>query len=545
MTDATRTSATRRPSAALARVSRPRSHRRVARRLVFVLAAAALLLGFLPWRQTVSGNGEVVIYSPMDRPQTVEAQISATVAEWRVSEGERVKAGQVLARLVDIDAKYLDPKALTRIRQAREFAETTLRETEGRIVELGNQRDLLREARGNALDAARRAIGQSQARARAAGQRVKATEGSVQIARRVAVGSARERRAQAEDRIVQAKQSLEAAEQQALTMRLRKDRVQDLVGKGLRSRQDLEFAINDLTKAETEVVRARKTIDLAKRDLSVGSLAEEGATVEILRARAALSEAQEARSVADTEIANARLNLARLESDTAANLAKIAADVQSAKESLAKSSADLRKAETDEANLQGRRDQQVVTAPRDGRVVRLMEVGAGGTVKAGDVLATIAPETTDRMVALFLSDNDIPLVAVGRRVRLQFAGWPALQVSGLPGVAVGSFGGEVAFIDPIVTTAGTYAAKEGAGAARYRVLVRPDRQRLPGGRMDEPWPRADRLRPGVECYGWVLLDRVPLGAEVWRQLNRFPPRLPAEGKKEKDPQLGPVKVKSK
>jgi hypothetical protein len=39
---------------------------------------------------------------------------------------------------------------------------------------------------------------------------------------------------------------------------------------------------------------------------------------------------------------------------------------------------------------------------------------------------------------------------------------------------------------------------------------------------DEPWPDARFLRQGVKTKGWVLLNVVPLGFEVWRQFNGFP-----------------------
>jgi hypothetical protein len=43
------------------------------------------------------------------------------------------------------------------------------------------------------------------------------------------------------------------------------------------------------------------------------------------------------------------------------------------------------------------------------------------------------------------------------------------------------------------------------------------------------------LRQGVRANGWVMLKTVPLGYEVWRQLNGFPPVIdnPTEEKEEK------------
>jgi hypothetical protein len=40
------------------------------------------------------------------------------------------------------------------------------------------------------------------------------------------------------------------------------------------------------------------------------------------------------------------------------------------------------------------------------------------------------------------------------------------------------------------------------------------------------WPAAEVLRQGVRTKGFLLLGRVPLGYELWRQINGFPP-LPA------------------
>ena len=42
---------------------------------------------------------------------------------------------------------------------------------------------------------------------------------------------------------------------------------------------------------------------------------------------------------------------------------------------------------------------------------------------------------------------------------------------------------------------------------------------------DEPWPSTRFLRQGVRANGWVLLNRVSVGFELWRQLNGFPPVL--------------------
>ena len=37
------------------------------------------------------------------------------------------------------------------------------------------------------------------------------------------------------------------------------------------------------------------------------------------------------------------------------------------------------------------------------------------------------------------------------------------------------------------------------------------------------------LRQGVRANGWILLDQVSLGFEIWRQFNGFPPATTAPG----------------
>jgi hypothetical protein len=102
------------------------------------------------------------------------------------------------------------------------------------------------------------------------------------------------------------------------------------------------------------------------------------------------------------------------------------------------------------------------------------------------------------------------MVMAGAPVRLQFEGWPALQFSGWPSIAVGTFGGRVLLVDSTDN-----------GKGRFRLLVEPD----PG---DDPWPSRRFLRQGVRANGWVLLNVVPLGYELWRQFNGFPPALTPE-----------------
>ena len=146
-----------------------------------------------------------------------------------------------------------------------------------------------------------------------------------------------------------------------------------------------------------------------------------------------------------------------------------------------------------------------MTAPTAGTVFRLIANRGTEFVKAGDAVLVLIPNTESMAVELWVDGNDMPLLSVGRKARLQFEGWPAVQFTGWPSVAVGTFGGVVQLIDP---------TDDGAG--RFRVLILPDP-------ADAPWPSRRFLRQGVQARGWVLLENVTLGFEFWRQLNGFPP----------------------
>lgn len=171
---------------------------------------------------------------------------------------------------------------------------------------------------------------------------------------------------------------------------------------------------------------------------------------------------------------------------------------------------------------------QKILAPRDGIVLRL-QATEGTFLRAGSPVCTLVPDTASRMVELWVDGNDMPLIQArttdsngkivrpGSPVRLQFEGWPAIQFVGWPSVALGTFGGEVAIIDP---------TDNGQGKFRILVAPAPDEILRDDGKVERlEWPGPRWLRQGVRANGWVLLERVPLWFEFWRQMNGFPPAL--------------------
>ncbi|WP_181443617.1 HlyD family efflux transporter periplasmic adaptor subunit [Porphyrobacter sp. YT40] len=173
---------------------------------------------------------------------------------------------------------------------------------------------------------------------------------------------------------------------------------------------------------------------------------------------------------------------------------------------VAAAQADLNRADTNIA----RQSEQIVRAPRDGFIQSLNAGDAATYINAGDVLATFVPEGAERVIEIFIDGRDVALVRPGDPARIQFEGWPAVQFSGWPSVAVGTFGGRVIAVDQSAQVNG-----------RFRVLIAEEK-------MDGySWPEERYVRFGAAVQAWVLLETVPVGYEIWRQLNNFPPELPA------------------
>jgi multidrug resistance efflux pump len=268
------------------------------------------------------------------------------------------------------------------------------------------------------------------------------------------------------------------------------ERMQKLQKNGNISIQKVQEVERKLNESKAKISRAKAYVGQAEQDL---------------KAKQRDREAKVQKAQAEIEYAESVLGKAMID------LSKSEGDVQKAKQDLSKLENEQLKATTEVA----RQSNQFVTAPFDGFVVQISANLATAILKEGDPLCMIVPDTKDRAVQVWLDGRDAPLVEPGRMVRLQFEGWPAIQFAGWPAVAVGTFGGRVLSVD---------STDDGAG--RFRILVNPDP-------LDEPWPEVRFLRQGVRANAWILLDRVPLWFELWRQLNGFAPVVETKSQKEK------------
>lgn len=256
---------------------------------------------------------------------------------------------------------------------------------------------------------------------------------------------------------------------------------------------------------EARELQAKQNYERQKRLFEQGAIAEKE-----------LEKLKKDLDVASAELASSRQDVLAADQEYRAKISEREEKLRSAQTRIEETRAYVQKALGEQATVQKeirelevKQDElsrQTIEAPRDGTIFRLPVFERGQAVREGDPLFTIVPDTDQRAVELWISGNDVPLVRPGDHVRLQFEGWPAVQVAGWPSVAVGTFGGEVFAID---------ASDDGTG--RFRIQVQPSSD--PG---EARWPA---MRQGVRTNGWVMLRQVSLGWELWRQLNGFPPSL--------------------
>lgn len=192
--------------------------------------------------------------------------------------------------------------------------------------------------------------------------------------------------------------------------------------------------------------------------------------------------------------------------------------VQQLTVSLEEATTELNQAETSLS----RQGSQLVLAPRDGTILHVEAGDTATIVSAGQPLASFMPANSKRAVQIFIDGRDIGLVQPGRDVRLQFEGWPAFQFSGRPDLAVGTFRGEVLFVEPSARIDGSFRVLVTEPESAEDCLRAELRDGIP--RMGEcGWPPESFVRLGANVRGWILLETVSLGFEMWRLLNSFPP----------------------
>ena len=203
------------------------------------------------------------------------------------------------------------------------------------------------------------------------------------------------------------------------------------------------------------------------------------------------------------EFINAKLNLSVVRNEFSEKIAKAKSDRMSALSDALQAEGDFNKLSIQQSSYTKRSGFYYITAPQDGYVTKARITGIGETVKEGEAVFSFIPVNYDLAVEMYVRPIDLPLIEEGRKVQLQFDGWPALVFNGWPGMSFGTYSGRIVAYDRAASPNG-----------QFRVLVAPDPNTA-------EWPQLLRLGSGT--YGIALLKKVPVWYELWRNLNGFPP----------------------
>lgn len=461
------------PAMRLVRASR--IARRVAKWLIACLMLAIAAMAFASWQQTITGRGNVVAFDPIDRRQLVESPLNGRIVRWGedIRENAYVEEGQLILEIQD-----MDPQLMSRLKQQLDAGQRQVTASEDQIRAAKRQVDVLESII----------------------ETYEAQVAAFEEVQKQTVAAATEYIRMSENKLKAEQQNLEAATAGLRQAEADYQRQKQLHSEGLASELKMQLAERKYQEALAKQEQSRSYVEAAKSDL-------------VAKNRERDAKEREAQAKVDS---------------VKASLRKAHSDVAKAQGDVAKTESDLAKFQKEVVDLQvtlARQENQTICAPRAGYIMDLVATQGGEYVKVGDPLFEIVPRVENLAAQVWIDGNDVPLVSPGRKVRLQFEGWPAVQFSGWPSVAVGTFGGVVSIVD---------STDDGQG--RFRVVIVPDED-------CDPWPTFPYLRQGARTNGWILLDRVRLGYELWRRLNGFPPALKTKASSEDEKPAKPPKIK--
>lgn len=433
------------PALRLARVAR--FVRRLGRWSLVFLMMMALAMLFVPWQQSIRGEGSVIAFDPFERPQSVQAPVKGRIAERGegVAENAYVTKGQLLFRIEDQDPLYL-----TRLEQQVGNARTELEVAKGRV-------ERARELRDNNLRIVDVTIEELEAMRTAQDELVGAYDRFVE---------------QAANKLAAQESKLTGAEAKLWQAEADYRRKQQLFEEGIESQLKAQESEQKYRDAEANVQVALQEVENARNGV----------------------EGKRREREAKRQEWEAKIN------KVLSQLEKARAEVAKAEIDINKTTEEINQKETkllDQQRKLAVQQTQDVRAPRDGYIMNLAVFDSSSIVKPGDQLCRIVPKTESPAVQVWVAGNDAPLVTPGRYVRLQFEGWPAVQFSGWPSVAVGTFGGKVALVDPTDN-----------GSGKFRVVVVPDPQDaswpehpyLRQGVRANSWVLLDQVALGYEVW---------------------------------------------
>ena len=248
---------------------------------IFLLLLFLLVIMFVPWTQTITVTGQMSAYTPYERPQDIESQITGRIKKWHVLEGDEVKEGELLLELEDNDPNFMSPHLLTFLDQRQKALEKTQRAALMRVDQLDKRILEMRNL-------------------------VKA-----------AVPSAEARVVEAGNKVREAHQKVEAAKIAATTAALNVERHKQLSKRGLVSQRELELAIQADTASQADLEGMRANLQATEEAMKSLSFGRDQVSAEMLQ-RLLDAEASRDASVAEAarvadQLADVSLRLSNAE----------------------------------------------------------------------------------------------------------------------------------------------------------------------------------------------------------------------------------------
>jgi multidrug resistance efflux pump len=277
---------------------------------------------------------------------------------------------------------------------------------------------------------------------------------------------------------------------------------------------DLANAERNAKIIEEQFVRYEQLFkeDLISRtELETRRMSTQNAATKVIEHRNKLA-------ISRTELMNLTRELRAIDADYNDKISKAESEKFASMSTLYTAEAELTKLQNQFNNYDRRNGLYYILAPQDGFISKTSKSGLGETVKEGEEIARISPFQFLHAIEIFIDPMDMPLVHVGEQVRLIFDGFPAFVISGWQNISKGVYNGTILTVDPALHESG-----------KFRVLVRPSE--------NEQWPAVLKQGGGVQAI--MLLNDVPLGYELWRNFNGFPPDFysPETSKKKSEEKL--------
>lgn len=238
---------------------------------LFILVPIIML--FLPWQQNVNGSGYISAFAPAERQQTIDSPVSGRILHWYVKEGAKVKQGDLLLEVTDIDPQFQD-----RLEQQRKANEAKL------------------SAKQQELDAYQLQI-----------ERLETVRDMKVTAAQYKLDMARQKMRSATEMLASARASYDTALQQ-------QKRLQRLLNDGLVSQRDFEIADRDS-------IIARRSLNSARAGLQSAQAEQRAAQADIDQFRADAQAKIDSTSAAINKI---RSELADVRNSLVGNELKIA-----------------------------------------------------------------------------------------------------------------------------------------------------------------------------------------------------------------------------